>query len=94
MAANTKRVFFVNYVPAPILLELLAQRPDIQVDRLTNDSPEAEAEPILSRAHAYQIPATRQELAPRFHGTAALLARTPNLLVVPHIGSATHAARI
>ena len=87
MAANTKRVFFVNYVPAPILLELLARRPDIQVDRLSNDSPEAEAEPILSRAHAYQIPATRHELAPRFHGTAALLARTPNLLVVSSSGA-------
>ena len=64
MAANTKRVFFVNYVARPGSRNCSA-RSDIQVDRLTNDSPDAEAESILSHAHAYQIPATREETSRR-----------------------------
>lgn len=87
MTPNTKRVFYVNNVAHQIFLDLLAQRPDIQVDRLANDSPEPDAEPVLARAHAYQIGATRDELALRFHGTAELLARAPNLLIVSSNGA-------
>ena len=46
MAPNTKRVFYVNNVSAPVYLEILARRPDIHVDKLVNDSPETEVEPV------------------------------------------------
>ncbi|MGJ5038628.1 hydroxyacid dehydrogenase [Bradyrhizobium sp. HKCCYLRH3059] len=87
MAANSKRVFYVKYLAHPIFSELLAARPDVRLDRLENESSEAETAPILAAAHAYQIGAARDELAPRFHVDADLLRRAPNLLVVSSNGA-------
>ncbi|MGJ4995043.1 hydroxyacid dehydrogenase [Bradyrhizobium sp. HKCCYLS3077] len=87
MAANSKRVFYVKYLAHPIFSELLAARPDVRLDRLENDSAEAETTPILAAAHAYQIGAARDELAPRFHVDADLLRRAPNLLIVSSNGA-------
>ena len=53
MAPNAKRVFYVKYLSGPIFGQILAKRPDIQLDRLENETPDAEAEPILSQAHGY-----------------------------------------
>jgi D-3-phosphoglycerate dehydrogenase len=87
MAPNTKRVFYVNNVSAPIYLEILAKRPDIHVDKLVNDSPDAEVEPVLAQAHAYQIGSSRQELVMKLQGYAPLLQRCPNLLVLSTNGA-------
>jgi D-3-phosphoglycerate dehydrogenase len=87
MAPNTRRVFYVKYVAAPIFLEILGRRPDVQVDRLENDSPPAVAEPVLAAAHAYQIGAARDEIDLQYHATADLLARAPNLLAVSSNGA-------
>ena len=87
MTPNSNRVFYVNAVSHPVFLEILATRPDVHVDQLHNDSPADVVGPVLEQAHAYQIGATRDELALPFHGTAALLARTPNLLVVSSNGA-------
>jgi D-3-phosphoglycerate dehydrogenase / 2-oxoglutarate reductase len=87
MAPNTKRVFYVNNVSAPIYLEILAKRPDIHVDMLVNDSPDAEVEPVLAQAHAYQIGSSRQELVMKLQGYTPLLARCPNLLVLSTNGA-------
>lgn len=87
MAPNTKRVFYVNNLSAPIYLEILARRPDIQVDKLVNDTPDEQAEPVLAQAHAYQIGSSRQELAMRFQGYTPLLNRCPNLLVLSTNGA-------
>ncbi|HEY2135040.1 MAG TPA: hydroxyacid dehydrogenase [Xanthobacteraceae bacterium] len=82
MAANTKRVFYVKYLAAPDYAQTLAGRPDIRLDKLENDSPDEAAAPVLAEAHAYQIGSARDEIAAKFHATAALLARAPNLLIV------------
>jgi len=82
MAGNTKRVFYVKYLAAPDYAETLAQRPDVRLDKLENESPDDVAAPVLAQAHAYQIGSARDEIATRFHATATLLARTPNLLIV------------
>jgi D-3-phosphoglycerate dehydrogenase / 2-oxoglutarate reductase len=87
MAANTKHVFFVEYLAHQRYADMLAERPDVRLDRLDNDSPDGVAGPILGEAHAYQIGAARDEIAPHFHVTDALLARTPNLLVVSSNGA-------
>ena len=87
MAPNTKRVFYVNMLSHLVYLDILAKRPDIHVDKLVNDSPESEVEPILTRAHAYQIGSTRQELVTKLQGNAALLARCPNLVVLSTNGA-------
>src|SRR6516225_3928465 len=77
MAPNAKRVFYVKYLSGPVFGQILAKRPDIQLDKLENETPDAEAEPILSQAHAYQIGASRQVIGKHLQVTDALLARTP-----------------
>jgi D-3-phosphoglycerate dehydrogenase len=87
MAPNTKRVFYVNALSHLVYLEILAKRPDVQVDKLVNDSPDDESERVLSHAHAYQIGSSRQELAMKYQGYAPLLARCPNLIVLSTNGA-------
>jgi D-3-phosphoglycerate dehydrogenase len=87
MSANTKRVFYVNRLTHRVFGELLGSRPDIRLDRLENDSPEADIDRVLVSAHAYQIGAARDEIPPRLHGTATLLAGAPNLLVLSSSGA-------
>jgi D-3-phosphoglycerate dehydrogenase len=87
MPPNTKRVFYVNNVAAPVYLEILAKRPDIHVDKLVNETPDVEAEPVLARAHVYQIGSSRQELVTTLQGHASLLSRCPNLLVLSTNGA-------
>ena len=87
MAVNTKRVFYVRYLASPVFADILAERPDIRLDRLENDSPADAVAPVLAAAHAYQIGAARDEIAPEFHATDALLARMPDLLTVSSNGA-------
>ena len=87
MAPNTKRVFYVKYLSSPLYAEILAQRPDVQLDRLENESPDDVATPILNQAHVYQIGASRQVIAPHFQVTDTLLTRTPNLVAVSSNGA-------
>ena len=42
---NVKRVFYVRFLNHPIYLDLIAQRPEIRLDKLENDSPDALVEP-------------------------------------------------
>src|SRR5580700_2498144 len=87
MSVNNKRVFYVKYLANQIYADMLKARPDIRLDRLENESPEATSAPILSSAHAYQVGAARDELARHFHVDADLLARAPNLLIVSSNGA-------
>src|SRR6201995_5632795 len=87
MTVNTKRVFYVKYLAHPIFAETLNTRPDVRLDRLENESPDEIAAPILAAAHAYQIGAARDELAPHFHVDADLLRRAPDLLIVSSNGA-------
>ena len=87
MAPNTKRVFYVKYLSSPLYAQILGQRPDVQLDRLENDSPDDVATPILGQAHVYQIGASRQVIAPHMQVSDALLARTPNLVAVSSNGA-------
>src|SRR3954447_17459499 len=87
MTVNSKRVFYVKYLAHEIYTEILKARPDVRLDRLENESPDAVAAPILSAAHAYQIGAARDELAKHFHADADLLRRAPNLLLVSSNGA-------
>ena len=87
MAPNTKRVFYVKYLPSAVYPTVLAKRPDVQLDKLENDSPDEQVEPVLTQAHVYQIGASRQIIAPHFQVNAALLARTPNLIAASSNGA-------
>jgi len=87
MADRVKRVFYVKYVSHQSYIEILGQRPDVRLDKLENDSPENIVTPIIEAAHGYQVGSARDELAAKFHVTAPLLARMPNLLVVSTSGA-------
>ena len=87
MTVNNKRVFYVKYLPNEIFVDILRARPEVRLDRLENESPDAIAAPILAAAHAYQVGAARDELAKHFHVDADLLVRTPNLLIVSSNGA-------
>src|SRR5260370_19694727 len=87
MSVNNKRVFYVKYLAHEIYPDILRKRPDVRLDRLENESAEAISAPILAAAHAYQIGAARDELAPRFHVDRDLLRRAPNLLIVSSNGA-------
>ena len=77
MTVNNKRVFYVKYLANEIYVDILKARPDVRLDRLENDSPDAVAAPILSAAHAYQVGAARDEIAKHFHVDQDLLKRAP-----------------
>src|SRR3954464_11600128 len=87
MTVNNKRVFYVKYLAHEIYVDILKARPDVRLDRLENDSPDAVAAPILSAAHAYQVGAARDEIAKHFHVDRNLLKRAPNLLIVSSNGA-------
>jgi D-3-phosphoglycerate dehydrogenase len=87
MTVNSKRVFYVKYLAHPVYAEILAARPDVRLDRLENETAEDVFAPILATAHAYQVGAARDELAPHFHVHAELLKRAPNLLLVSSNGA-------
>ena len=87
MSVNNKRVFYVKYLANQIYADILQARPDVRLDRLENDSADEVSAPILAAAHAYQIGAARDELAPHFHVDADLLRRAPNLLIVSSNGA-------
>jgi D-3-phosphoglycerate dehydrogenase / 2-oxoglutarate reductase len=87
MPVNSVRVFYVKRFFHPIFAEILAQRPNIVLDKLENDTPDAEAAPILVQAHIFSISSARDELGPKYHANAALLAKTPELLVASTTGA-------
>ena len=87
MTVNSKRVFYVKYLPNEIYVDMLRARPDVRLDRLENDSPNELSAPVLAAAHAYQVGAARDELAVHFHVDADLLRRAPNLLIVSSNGA-------
>ena len=87
MAVNSKRVFYVKYLPNEIYVDILRARPDVRLDRLENETAEEIFDPILMAAHAYQIGAARDELARHFHVDQELLRRAPNLLIVSSNGA-------
>jgi D-3-phosphoglycerate dehydrogenase len=84
---NTKRVFYVKFLADPVFAEILAQRPDIRLDRLENETADEVAAPVLAAAHVYQVGSTRGELARKFHVDAALIERAPDLLIVSTNGA-------
>ncbi len=79
---NVKRVFYVRTLNHPCYLEIIGQRPEIRIDKLENNSPDPEMNPIVAAAHAYQCSSARDELAEKYWVDKALLARAPNLLII------------
>src|SRR5579862_5821622 len=83
---NSKRVFYVAPHRPQGFVEILSKRGDVRLDVIENDDLPEAAE-ILAAAHAYQASSTRDELARAYHIDAALLQRTPDLLLVSTNGA-------
>src|SRR2546430_7680669 len=79
MKDNVKRVFYVRYVAHPCYLDIIAQRPEIRLDKLENETADEVAQPTMAAAHAYQIGSARDELAPPLPPPRRLLAPLPHL---------------
>ena len=77
MTVNNKRVFYVKYLAHTIYADILKARADVRLDRLENESPENVFAPVIEQAHAYQVGAARDELAPHFHVHSDLLSARP-----------------
>jgi D-3-phosphoglycerate dehydrogenase len=67
--------------------ERLAREPGLLVEQFDRDGSPEHAWRLLSRAHAYQISAARDELPVSYHASAELLARCPQLLCVSSGGA-------
>jgi D-3-phosphoglycerate dehydrogenase len=87
MKENVKRAFYVRYLAHPCFLDIVAQHPEIRLDRLENDTSDGVVQPVIGAAHAYQIGSARDELNPRFHVSQNLLGRMPSLLIVSTNGA-------
>ena len=46
--ANTKRIYYVKFLAHSVFADILAQRPDIRLDRLENESADEVAGPVLA----------------------------------------------
>ncbi len=66
---------------------MVGKRPDVQLDKLENDTPAAVADPILTQAHVYQIGASRQIIGQHLQVHDQLLDKTPNLIAVSSNGA-------
>ena len=89
MPTKTKHVFYIDRLGHPAFAELLGARRDIELHKLDSDSRQPEIASVLAHAHAYQIGSARAEVPPHLHGTAALLAGAPDLLVLSSTGAGT-----
>src|SRR5260370_26838906 len=81
MKENVKRVFYVRYVAHPCYFEIIAQRPEIRLDKLENETTRNAAAPILAAAHAYPIRSSPAQLKPPLLSPGRLSAATPQPLL-------------
>ena len=47
-ANSSKTVYYINRVTNPVYLDILGAEPDIEVHKLTNDSPDGDVEPVMA----------------------------------------------
>lgn len=83
---NTRRIFCVRLAHKSYE-QVLAQRPDIRLDRLDPDGSDADYAPVLAAGHAYQINSSTDEVPATLKGDRNLLARCPNLLIMSTNGA-------
>lgn len=81
------KVVYLNALPAPIAHDILAERSDIELVRITSDMAADEALKVLKDAHAYQHVPSGDEVPKHLRADTDLLKRCPNLLVVSSSGS-------
>jgi len=86
-SATAKRVFWFDDHKTPNVADELAKEADLTVHRLAFDAPEEQNWAVMATCHAYCITSARDEVPDQYKGTAALIARCPELLVISTSGA-------
>jgi D-3-phosphoglycerate dehydrogenase len=86
-SATVKRVFWFDDHKTPNVADVLAQEVDFTVHRLAFDAPEDQNWAVIQTCHAYCITSARNEVPDQYKGTAALIERCPELLVISTSGA-------
>lgn len=81
------KIVYLDAFPAANAHEILDQRPDLEVVRITSDMAEDQAFAHLLCAHAYQQIPARDEVPEALRIDARLLRRCPDLLIASSNGS-------
>jgi len=84
---QTKQLFYFEKVPHQRMLDEMDRQADLEVTRLAFDDPKERLDAVLSRAHFYQIRATRGELPAPYFADERLLERCPELMLVSSSGA-------
>jgi D-3-phosphoglycerate dehydrogenase / 2-oxoglutarate reductase len=86
-SSRDKRVFWFNDHKTPNVADELAKTPEITLHRLAFDRPETENWAVMETCHAYCITSARDEVPDQYKGTAALIERCKELLVISTSGA-------
>ncbi|MGI9498472.1 MAG: NAD(P)-dependent oxidoreductase [Geminicoccaceae bacterium] len=81
------KIVYLDAFPAANAHDILAERPDLDVVKITSDMPSEQAFACLADAHAYQQIPARDEVPEGLRVGAAFLKRCPNLLIASSNGS-------
>jgi D-3-phosphoglycerate dehydrogenase len=89
MSASTAvaHVFWFDDHKTPNVADALAQETDVIVHRLAFDAPPDQNWAVMRTCHAYCITSARDEVPDQYKGTAALIERCPELLVISTSGA-------
>ncbi|NJO39008.1 MAG: hypothetical protein HC871_17175, partial [Rhizobiales bacterium] len=77
MTADMPKIVYLDAFPAANAHDILAERPELEVIRITSAMPAEEAYAILQHAHAYQHVPARDEVPKPLWVHADLLRRCP-----------------
>jgi D-3-phosphoglycerate dehydrogenase len=86
-STTVPRVFWFDDHKTPNVADVLAEESSLAVYRLAFDAPEGENWALMATCHAYCITSTRDEVPQQYRGTAALIERCPELLVISASGA-------
>ena len=86
-SSTVKRVFWFDDHKTPNVADELAKSTELTVHRLAFDAPEEQNWAVMATCHAYCITSARDEVPDQYKGTAALIARCPELLVLSTSGA-------
>jgi D-3-phosphoglycerate dehydrogenase / 2-oxoglutarate reductase len=86
-SATGKHIFWFDDHKTPNVADELARETELTVHRLAFGAPEEDNWAVMARCHAYCITSARDEVPDQYKGTAALIARCPELLVISTSGA-------
>jgi len=88
LSATPKRAFWFYEAKSPNVADYMEkEQTDVEMHRLSFDTPAAKNWEIMARCQAYCITSTRDEVPDEFKCHDALLARLPDLLIVSTTGA-------